>query len=82
MLCFEKGLTKMENIKHDPIEENPELKKIINKAEKEAENKLISCKRRFGYCRLLWLMKKQILKEKYKINWKSPIEMNPEIDFD
>lgn len=35
-----------------------------------------------GYCHLYWATKKQILKEKYGIEWHSPAELNPHVMFD
>jgi hypothetical protein len=35
-----------------------------------------------GMCHLAWNKKKEILKEKYQIEWKSPREMNPHVKFD
>ena len=32
-----------------------------------------------GYCHLYWKVKKRILREKYKINWRTPSELNPNI---
>ena len=35
-----------------------------------------------GYCHILWGCKKQILKERFNIDWRSPQEMNPHCRFD
>lgn len=35
-----------------------------------------------GFCHAVWDIKKRLLKEKYDINWKSPSDLNPEINFD
>ena len=35
-----------------------------------------------GKCHAVWDRKKQLLKEMYDIDWKSPAELNPHIDFD
>lgn len=35
-----------------------------------------------GYCHILWGCKKEILKEKFNIDWRSPAEMNPHCKFD
>ena len=60
------------------------------KAEKlkdsEIINKLIEIYKEgapyIGYCEKYWKMKKNILKEKYNIEWYSPKEENPNIMFD
>lgn len=36
----------------------------------------------FGICHAIWARKKQLLKEMYNIDWKSPAELNPHIIFD
>jgi hypothetical protein len=35
-----------------------------------------------GYSHLYWGLKKQILKEKYDIDWQSPAELNPTMEID
>lgn len=67
---------------HDPIEDDPEIAKVIQQAEQETEEAVRSCKRGMGFCHLVWNTKQQILKEKYGIEWFTPVEMNPAIIFD
>ena len=35
-----------------------------------------------GVCHDIWSRKKQVLKEKYDLNWKSPQDLNPDTMFD
>lgn len=35
-----------------------------------------------GYCHKYWWTKKKILREKFGMEWKSPVDLNPEVDFD
>ena len=35
-----------------------------------------------GLCYIVWARKKQLLKEMYNIDWKTPAELNPGICFD
>ena len=35
-----------------------------------------------GLCHKIWARKKVLLKEMYDIDWKSPAELNPWINFD
>ena len=35
-----------------------------------------------GFCHIYWRRKKQLLKELYDIDWKTPAELNPHIKFD
>ena len=38
--------------------------------------------RGIGFCHIYWARKKELLKQIYKIDWKTPAELNPSIDFD
>jgi hypothetical protein len=62
--------------KHDPQEDDPRLKKIIEAAGKEAEEVLNNHERygKLGVCVTFWLEQKRILREKYGIEWKTPGE--------
>ena len=83
------------DLKHDPIEETAEYKAVVSSVDKEALaavesgiNRLIEeygdeefirslpTSHRFTY------EKKRILKERYGIEWKSAIELNPNVLFD
>jgi hypothetical protein len=70
--------------KRDPQEEDPKLKSLIDAAGQEAHAKLAAegFHRKIGYCHLLWGTQKEILLEKYGIDWKSPSEMNRNTFFD
>lgn len=79
--------------KHDPIEETDEYKAVVDEVDRLAQEKVdekvreierehpllgiqIPTSHRFAY------EKKKILKEKYGIEWRSVIEMNPGVIFD
>jgi hypothetical protein len=64
---------------HDPIENDPEIRLLIEAASKEAHEALADnqWKGQRGFCHIFWAKKKEILKEKYGIEWKTPREMNP-----
>jgi hypothetical protein len=73
--------------KHDPIEDDPKFKSIIEAAGREAEAELANEPKAIriggdGYCHQFWSTKTRILKEKYGVDWKSPAEMNPDVLFD
>jgi hypothetical protein len=70
------------SILHDPIEDDPEVTEIIERAEAETRIELKGEKQRRGLCHLHWKTKKKILKEKYGIDWFTPAEMNPGCRFD
>ena len=65
---------------YDPIEDTEEYKKI----EKEVHQKILvrlGGKLTRGNAYLYPLLKKEILKNDYNIEWKSPQELNPNIKF-
>lgn len=46
--------------------------------------KNIKAKKAFdlGFCHAKWAIQKRLLKERYNIDWKTPAEKHPEINFD
>lgn len=68
----------------DPIEETSEYKSIERELEALIEQRLGSLyhERPFGFCHIYWHAKKEILKERFGIDWKSPQELSPSIIFD
>jgi hypothetical protein len=62
---------------YDPIEEDPESVKAMQQAEKETQEALSNSQRQMGFCHLFWNTKQRILKEKYGIEWFTPVQMNP-----
>ncbi len=81
-LAAEYQCTESDDILHDPIEDDPQTKAIIEQAEIETKTRLSGERRRMGFCHLYWKTKKAILKEKHGIDWFTPIEMNPACWFD
>jgi len=76
-----------EGLRHDIKERDPKLRSIINQADKEAEENLAKehggkLPEFLGICHSIWDEKKRILKEKYNIDWKTPAEINPDVQFD
>lgn len=57
------------SIKYDPQEDDPRLKKRIDDAGKQAEEKLVEYPQRMGFCHRYWVEKKHILQDKYGIDW-------------
>jgi hypothetical protein len=66
----------------NPTEDDPRLADLIRKAKLEAEESTRAFAGRLGYCHMLWINQKRILRDKYGIDWKTPAEMNPEADID
>lgn len=67
---------------YDPIEDDPVASPLIQKADEEAREQLKDSPMVMGWCHGFWKLKKQILKEKYGIEWRTPKEMNPGVAFD
>ncbi len=73
----------------DAVELTPEYKRISDEMEQEVERKLTTyleehglSNESMGCCYIYWHIKKQLLKEKYGIDWQSPAELNPRVIFD
>ena len=54
-------------MRHDPIEDDPKIKSLIEAADKEANAELIDSeyRGRMGFCYIFWTTKKRILREKH-----------------
>jgi hypothetical protein len=70
------------NLKHDPIEDDPAMKPVLDAADRETVERLAGWKTQMGLGRVHASMKKQILREKYGVEWRTPMEMNPRVVFD
>ena len=64
---------------HDPIEDDPKFKAIIEAVMVEVMAELADHPRKgqLGFCHVLWGTKKRILKDRHGFDWRSPREMNP-----
>ena len=71
-------------MKRDPIENDSEIKKIVDQAYKEAKDILSVHERKgkVGFSKILARKVQEILKKKYNIIWKTPQQMNPGKKFD
>ncbi len=73
------------DIKLDPIEKTDKFKKIEKELNEKIElflNTQHISKGTLGYCYAYWETKKMLLQKYYNIDWKTPAELNPEINFD
>ena len=77
-----------QGIKFDRVELSLKYLLIRRKLEKEIDAELeeyLANNPRgghWGLCHVYWWIKKDILKEKYNIEWHSPAELNPRVRFD
>ena len=69
---------------YDPIEEDPRHAEVFSKIDAEVDKALgiTSQGGGRGYIHVIWETKKRILKWKYKIDWRTPAELNPHVMFD
>ena len=71
----------------DPIETTDRYKKIERQLNQDIagaleKDGLPTNALQRGLCNLFWIYKKQILNEKYGIQWRSPSEITPHVVFD
>ena len=71
-------------LRHDEIEYNEKYIELFKKVNKEVEELLDEqgVEKTLGYIHIFDSKKKEILKSKYGIDWKTTSEMNPDILLD
>ena len=69
---------------YDPVEDDPQYADVFRKINDEVNEALAEHPKKgsMGFVHIIWEMKKQILKQKYGVNWKTPAELNPQVMFD
>lgn len=73
---------KIGHLRTDPVEYSWEWEKIYYDVESELDRRLANVPRQMGFCFQYWAMKRELLMEKYGIDWRSPSQMNPRVMFD
>ena len=73
---------KIGHLRTDPVEYSWEWEKIYYDVEDELDRRLANVPRQMGFCFQYWAMKRELLMEKYGIDWRSPSQMNPRVMFD
>ena len=73
---------KIGHLRMDPVEYSWEWEKIYYDVEAELDRRLANVPRQMGFCFQYWAMKRELLMEKYGIDWRSPSQMNPRVMFD
>ena len=71
-------------LKYDEIEDKEEYKEIFNNINEQVQKILEEkgIKKQLGYIHIFDAYKKDLLKKKYNIDWKTTQEMNPNILID
>lgn len=73
---------KIGHLRTDPVEYTWQWEKIYYDVEAELDRRLANVPRQMGFCFQYWAMKRELLMEKYGIDWRSPSQMNPRVMFD
>lgn len=73
---------KIGHLRTDLVEYTWEWEKIYYDVEDELDRRLANVPRQMGFCFQYWAMKRELLMEKYGIDWRSPSQMNPRVMFD
>jgi hypothetical protein len=69
----------------DPVEKTKRYRQVAARADEMARARLLASGLNpdsFGACHAIWAEKKQILREEFGIDWRTPDEMNPDVLFD
>lgn len=73
---------KIGRLRRDPVEYTREWEDICYDVEAELEARFCNAPRQRGLCYRIWNAKRELLKDKYGIDWKSPAQMNSRVKFD
>ena len=70
------------HLKVDPVEYTEAYENAIDAVEEEVNRRMGDQEYAMGMCFEIWSTKKEILAEKYGIEWRTPSQMNPRVMFD
>lgn len=70
------------HLRKDPVEYSMGWEEIYYDVEDELERRFANVPRHMGFCFRYWSAEKELLMEKYNIEWRSPSQMNPRVMFD
>jgi hypothetical protein len=79
--AFKEGIDYVvrDGLRVDAKEFDPRFKNIMKKADEDAEMGVV---RRDLFWFDIWRNKKRILKDRYRLQWRSLAELNPNVSFD
>lgn len=70
------------HLRCDTVEYTFRWEDIYYQMEHKLNERFANAPRHMGFCFLYWNAKRELLKEEYGIDWKSPSQMNPRVMFD
>lgn len=70
------------HLKCDPVEYTWRWEEIYPEVDRRLQERFASAPRHMGFCFRYWNAKRDLLKDEYGIDWKSPSQMNPRVMFD
>ena len=70
------------SLRVDPVEYTQKWEDIYYDVEDELDRRFANAPRHMGFCFRYWSAKRELLKDKYDIEWRSPSQMNPRVMFD
>ncbi|MDE5841190.1 MAG: hypothetical protein K2H49_09745, partial [Muribaculaceae bacterium] len=70
------------HLRQDPVEFTYRWEEIYYDVEKRLEERFANVHRQRGFCFMYWDAKRELLKDEFGIEWKSPSQMNPHVRFD
>lgn len=70
------------HLRKDPIEYTRFWEEIIYDVEEKLDRRFANHPRGMGFCFKYWNAKRELLKDEYDIEWRSPSQMNPRVMFD
>lgn len=70
------------HLRQDPVEFTYRWEDIYYKVQHRLDERFANAPRHMGFCFKFWNAKRELLKNEYGIDWKSPSQMNPRVKFD
>ncbi|MDE7346399.1 MAG: hypothetical protein K2N48_06635 [Muribaculaceae bacterium] len=70
------------HLRCDPVEYTFRWEDIYYDVKRRLDERFANAPRHMGFCFKYWNAKRELLKEEYGIDWKSPSQMNPRVRFD
>ena len=69
-------------LRHDPVEWTARWEEIIDEADRIVMEEAGDQAGRMGFCHLFWSLRRDVLQEKFGMQWRSPASTNPGVLFD